>query len=98
MEEAEKSTMWRIPASIKASMELLLVEAQADPILCGQIGNSKGHISMAALLRLCWSKGSTSVKTEIRNRTPAPPAPVDKPMDKPTPKKKPAPKAKKKRR
>ena len=89
MEETEKSTMWRIPASIKASMELLLVEAQADPILCGQIGNSKGHISMAALLRLCWSKGSTSVKTEIRNRAPVVEQ-VVKPTPKPTPKRKPA--------
>ena len=88
MEEPEKSTMWRIPASIKVSMELLLVEAQADPILCGQIGNSKGHISMAALLRLCWSKGSTSVKTEIRNRAPSTPEPP--------PPKKPTTKAKKK--
>ena len=95
MEEEEKSTMWRIPPSIKSSMVALLAEAQADPILCGQIGNSKGHISMAALLRLCWSKGSASVKTEIRNRTPVVEQ-VVKPSPKPT--KKPATKAKKKAR
>ena len=88
----ESATMWRVTPALKKMVDDLLKEVQEDPILSAQIGDSNGHISRAALIRVCLSRGAASVRGEIRNRAPAVEQPA-KPTPKPT--KKPKKKARK---
>lgn len=61
-----KSAMWRVkPATVKM-IDALVAEAQADPVMASNIGDSKGHISRAAMLNECLSRGASSVRSVLR--------------------------------
>lgn len=81
-----KSAMWRVKPSTVAAVDALRAEAQEDPVMAHDIGDSNGHISRAAMLDLCLSRGMASVRGALRARP--------EPAPKPTPTK-PAPKARK---
>lgn len=73
-----KSAMWRVKPSTVAAVDALRAEAQEDPVMAHDIGDSNGHISRAAMLDLCLSRGMASVRGALRAR----PEPVAKPAPK----------------
>ena len=66
-----KSAMWRVKPSTVAMIDALIEEAQADPVLSNDIGDSNGHISRAAMLDVCLSRGMASVRGVLRAKPPA---------------------------
>lgn len=92
--EPEKDSKVRLPPSMGAALDALILEAQEDPDLVSKLERG-GVITRSAMLRECLSRGMASVRGALRAKTPAVEQ-VVKPSPKPT--KKPATKAKKKAR
>jgi hypothetical protein len=82
----EKDSKFRLPPELRVSMEVLIVDASADPHLLAKLERG-GVITVSAMIRECISRGMMSIRTTI-GKAPAPSAPAPKPAVKKKPAKK----------
>lgn len=84
--EPEKDSKVRLPPSMGAALDALILEAQEDPDLVSKLERG-GVITRSAMLRECLSRGMASVRGALRAKAPTVEQPP-KPTKKPTPTKK----------
>ena len=82
--EAEKDSKVRLPPSMGAALDALILEAMEDPDFVTKLERG-GVITRSAMLRECLSRGMASVRGALRFKTPvveAPKQPTPKPKKK----------------